>query len=172
MPVWRELPPYFRKRTGTVYTVQAADALSKLADKYYGDANAWPAIWLATNAKSEEDSSFRAFDNPNLLVVGQQLWIPPAEEAAQLASQYRAERESVLAAAPKTLRLPDLGGRTVVAVTENAYTPLNFVDPVTGDAVGWEYDATNEICRRLNCEVDWQLSSWDAMITAVKEGQF
>ena len=57
--------------------------------------------------------------------------------------------------------LPDLGGRTVVAVTENAYTPLNFVDPVTGDAVGWEYESINEICRRLNCEVDWQLSSWD-----------
>jgi polar amino acid transport system substrate-binding protein len=74
--------------------------------------------------------------------------------------------------AAKTLRLPDLKGRTVVAVTENAYTPLNFVDPATGKAVGWEYDAVNEICRRLNCAVDWKLSSWDAMIPAVKDGQF
>ena len=73
---------------------------------------------------------------------------------------------------PKTLRLPDLKGRTVAAVTENAYTPLNFVDPATGKAVGWEYDAVNEICRRLNCAVDWQVTSWDAMIAAVKEGQF
>ena len=31
--------------------------------------------------------------------------------------------------APMTLRLPDLEGREVIAVTENAYTPLNFVDP-------------------------------------------
>ena len=68
--------------------------------------------------------------------------------------------------------LPDLGGRKVAAVTENAYTPLNFVDPATGKAVGWEYDAVNEICRRLNCVVDWQVTSWDAMIAAVKEGQF
>jgi polar amino acid transport system substrate-binding protein len=60
----------------------------------------------------------------------------------------------------------------VVAVTANDYTPLNFVDPVTGEAVGWEYDAVNEICRRLNCTVDWQVSSWDTMIAAVKEGQF
>ena len=30
----------------------------------------------------------------------------------------------------------------------------------------------NEICRRLNCAVDWKLSSWDAMIPAVKAGQF
>jgi ABC-type amino acid transport substrate-binding protein len=74
--------------------------------------------------------------------------------------------------AAKTLRLPDLKGLKVAAVTENAYTPLNFVDPTTGKAVGWEYDAVNEICRRLNCAVDWKLSSWDAMIPAVKDGQF
>jgi ABC-type amino acid transport substrate-binding protein len=72
----------------------------------------------------------------------------------------------------KTLRLPDLEERTVVAVTGNDYTPLNFVDPLTGQAVGWEYDAVNEICRRLNCEVDWQVTSWDTMIAAVQEGQF
>ena len=60
----------------------------------------------------------------------------------------------------------------MAAVTENAYTPLNFVDPATGKAVGWEYDAVNEICRRLNCTVDWQVTSWDAMIPAVQDGQF
>ena len=35
-------------------------------------------------------------------------------------------------------KLPDLKGRTIRAVTENAYVPLNFVDPKTGKAVGWE----------------------------------
>ncbi len=74
--------------------------------------------------------------------------------------------------APNTLRLPDLEGRTVVAVTGNDYTPLNYVDPASGKAVGWEYDAVNEICRRLNCAVDWQVTSWDTMIAAVQEGQF
>jgi ABC-type amino acid transport substrate-binding protein len=68
--------------------------------------------------------------------------------------------------------LPDLGGRTVVAVTGNDYVPLNFVDPLDGVAKGWEYDATNEICRRLNCVVDWNVTSWEAMIAAVAEGQF
>ena len=33
--------------------------------------------------------------------------------------------------------LPDLGGRTVTVVTENAYPPLQFVDPKTGEQVGW-----------------------------------
>ncbi len=68
--------------------------------------------------------------------------------------------------------LPDLKGRTVVAVTENNYLPLNFVDPKTGKGIGWEYDAVNEMCKRLNCKVDWQLSSWETMIAAVKNGQF
>lgn len=69
-------------------------------------------------------------------------------------------------------KLPDLQGRTVVAVTGNDYTPLNFIDPKTGEAVGWEYDAVNEICRRLNCKVDWKVSAWDTMISAVHNGQF
>ena len=36
------------------------------------------------------------------------------------------------AAAAQAQDVPDLGGRTIVAVTENAYTPLNFADPDTG----------------------------------------
>ncbi|HUW69209.1 MAG TPA: transporter substrate-binding domain-containing protein [bacterium] len=68
--------------------------------------------------------------------------------------------------------LPDLKGRTIIAVTENAYTPLNFVDPKTGKSVGWEYDAVNEIAKRLNAKVEWKLSSWDLMIQSVRDGQF
>lgn len=68
--------------------------------------------------------------------------------------------------------LPDLKGRTIVAVTENAYTPLNFVDPKTGKAMGWEYDATEEIARRLHAKVEWKVTSWDTMIQAVRDGQF
>lgn len=68
--------------------------------------------------------------------------------------------------------LPDLQGRVIQAVTENAYTPLNFVDPKTGQAVGWEYDAVNEIGRRLNAKIEWNVSSWDTMIQAVRSGQF
>lgn len=92
----------------------------------------------------------------------------PAREAAP-AESAAAPTESEAAAGSA---LPNLGGRTVVAVTGNDYVPLNFIDPATGEAVGWEYDAVNEICRRLNCVVDWQVTSWEAMIPAVVEGQF
>lgn len=77
-----------------------------------------------------------------------------------------------LAAASAEHTLPNLEGRTILAVTENAYTPLNFVDPATGEGVGWEYDAMNEIGKRLNANIEWHLSSWDTMIQAVKQGQY
>jgi polar amino acid transport system substrate-binding protein len=67
--------------------------------------------------------------------------------------------------------LPDLAGREVVVVTENAYPPLQFLDK-DGAAVGWEYDAMAEIAKRLNITVKYENTSWDAMIPAVSEGQY
>lgn len=88
-------------------------------------------------------------------------------------------RRSVLAALAFVLAaplanaqgLPDLAGREIVVVTENAYPPLQFLDRA-GMAVGWEYDAMAEIAKRLNTRVSYQNISWDAMIPAVSEGQF
>lgn len=75
-------------------------------------------------------------------------------------------------AGPSAAELPDLGGREVTVVTENAYPPLQFIDPATGAQVGWEYDAMDEIARRLNMVVTYENSSWDAMIPAVSAGQY
>jgi len=67
--------------------------------------------------------------------------------------------------------LPDLGGKEIVVVTENAYPPLQFLDK-DGQAIGWEYDAMAEIAKRLNATIKYENISWDAMIPAVSEGQF
>jgi polar amino acid transport system substrate-binding protein len=67
--------------------------------------------------------------------------------------------------------VPDLAGREIVVVTENAYPPLQFLDG-SGAAIGWEYDALAEIAKRLNAVVTYQNTSWDAMIPAVSEGQY
>jgi polar amino acid transport system substrate-binding protein len=67
--------------------------------------------------------------------------------------------------------MPDLGGRAVTVVTENAYPPLQFLD-ASGAAIGWEYDAMAEIAKRLNMTVTYETISWDAMIPAVSEGQY
>jgi polar amino acid transport system substrate-binding protein len=68
--------------------------------------------------------------------------------------------------------LPDLNGRSIKAVTENAYFPLNFEDPATGKGIGLEYEVFNEIARRINAKVEWSLMAWDPMIEAVRQGQF
>ncbi len=67
--------------------------------------------------------------------------------------------------------LPDLAGKAIVVVTENAYPPLQFMDK-SGAAIGWEYDAMAEIAKRLNVVVTYENTSWDAMIPAVSEGQY
>ncbi len=68
--------------------------------------------------------------------------------------------------------LPDLGGQEVVIVTENAYPPLQFIDPKSGDAIGWEYDAIEELASRLNFTPVIENTSWDAMIAAVGAAQY
>ncbi len=68
--------------------------------------------------------------------------------------------------------LPDLGGRTVVVATENAYPPFNFIDEETGEALGWDFDTLGEICARLNCELEYIETGWEGMIVAVSNGEY
>ncbi|MEL6679022.1 MAG: transporter substrate-binding domain-containing protein [Pseudomonadota bacterium] len=72
----------------------------------------------------------------------------------------------------QSLPVDSLKGRTVVVVTENAYPPLQFIDPSSGNAIGWEYDALEEIAARTGMSYEIQNTSWDAMIPAVSEGQY
>jgi hypothetical protein len=61
---------------GEIYVVQSDDWLSKIAEKNYGDGLAYPAIVEATNAKAAGDDTFAFIGNPDLIEVGQRLWIP------------------------------------------------------------------------------------------------
>jgi hypothetical protein len=66
----RQAPP------GEEYTIQAGDWLTKISEKYYGDPQAYRPIIEATNAKAAEDSTFATVNDPNLIIVGQKLWVP------------------------------------------------------------------------------------------------
>jgi polar amino acid transport system substrate-binding protein len=68
--------------------------------------------------------------------------------------------------------LPDLGGRAVTVAVENAYTPFNYYDETTGEALGWDYDAVGEICARVNCVPEFKEVAWDGLILAVSQSQF
>ncbi|MCG3210335.1 MAG: hypothetical protein FOGNACKC_03966 [Anaerolineae bacterium] len=56
--------------------VQADDWLSKIADKFYGNVLAYPAIVEATNAQGGD---YATITNPDVIEPGWKLCIPPAE---------------------------------------------------------------------------------------------
>jgi WD40 repeat protein len=68
--------PFRQYPDGEAYWVLADDWLSKIAQKYYGDAMAYPIIVAATNAKASGDHSFARIADPNRIEIGQKLWIP------------------------------------------------------------------------------------------------
>jgi polar amino acid transport system substrate-binding protein len=68
--------------------------------------------------------------------------------------------------------LPDLGGRTITVAVENAYPPFNSIDESTNEGVGWDYDAVNEICKRLNCKPEFKQASWDGIFPAMQAGEY
>ncbi len=81
LSVAQAAPPAQTEGEGQEYVVQADDWLSKIADKFYGDMFAYPSIVEATNAKAADDDSFAMIDNPDVIEIGQKLWIPAADMA-------------------------------------------------------------------------------------------
>lgn len=71
----RAAPPW-QAPDGEEYTVQGGDWLTKIADKYYGNPQEYPVIIEATNARAGQDNDFALITDPNLIRVGQKLWIP------------------------------------------------------------------------------------------------
>lgn len=97
------------------YSVQADDWLSKLADKFYGDLLAYPAIFDATNAVAATDSTYATIANADLIEVGWKLCIPSSDDAQALLSGGAMESDS-MAAAPSA-------GATYVLVPKNLGNP-------------------------------------------------
>ncbi len=68
---------------------------------------------------------------------------------------------------------PNLNGCVLRIAVENAYQPFNYIDPNTGQAVGYDYDVFAEICARINCQPEFIETSWDAMVAIMGgEGSF
>jgi len=65
--------------------------LSRLSDKFYGDLLAYPVIVEATNAKAAEDDTYTFITDPDVIEIGQKLWIPTPEEAAILLAELEEE---------------------------------------------------------------------------------
>jgi polar amino acid transport system substrate-binding protein len=68
--------------------------------------------------------------------------------------------------------MPDLKGQTITVAVENAYPPFNYIDEATGEAIGWDYDAVREICKRINCVADFRQAAWDGIFPAMQAGEY
>ncbi len=113
----------------TDVVVQADDWLSKIADKFFGDVLAYPAIAEATNAKAGTDDSYAKIEDVNIIEPGWKLCIPTAEYAQTVLG---IGVEPV--AEPEAAQLPTIEeGKTNVAFV--------YIGPI-GDG-GWTY-AHNE----------------------------
>ncbi len=66
----------------------------------------------------------------------------------------------------------DLGGREVTVAVENAYLPFNYIDPSTGEAAGWDYEAWDAICAEINCTPVYVEAAWEGMIQSVADGLY
>lgn len=94
---------------------------------------------------------------------------------AEQATTTTAEATTTTAGATTTTEveaaLPDLGGITVTVGVENAYLPFNFIPEGETEPTGWDYDAWNDICERLNCVPEFVESAWPAVIDQVAQGE-
>jgi hypothetical protein len=90
------------------YTVQVGDWLSKIADKYYGDVFAYPAIVTATNAQT--DAVYANITDPDMIEPGWTLCIPGADDVSASA-EAAAEADGAVAPTPDDplglIQLPD-----------------------------------------------------------------
>lgn len=66
---------------GSVYTVQAEDTLSRIAEKEYGDPLAFTAIVYYNNLRAAEDESINLIEDPNVVEPGWTIYLPTNEEA-------------------------------------------------------------------------------------------
>lgn len=78
-----------------------------------------------------------------------------------------------MAAGPVYDDLPDLGGAEIVIAMENQYLPFQFVDSrAPEEAIGFEYDLVNEVCRRINCAPTYEITSFELQLAGVSAGDY
>ncbi len=128
---------------GEDYTVQADDWLSKLADKFYGDVLAYPAITYYTNQMNAEDDSYAKITDSNVIEVGSKIYIPTQEEAEAYFSNAEGavvgamSEDAVKIGAIIPLSAPGSvsGGTAMKAAMEIALDEINAAGGVLGQPV-------------------------------------
>lgn len=143
-----------------VYTVQADDWLSKIADKFLGDGLAYPAILEATNQHHASDPTFAQIANPDVIEVGWQLCIPTGEWAGALLAET---------SAPAALEPADLVVFAAASLTES-FTEIgqNFETIYPGVTVSFNFAGSQQLVQQLGhgAPADLFASANNAQMTA------
>ncbi len=131
-------PPTQAGPCAQTYTIQADDWLSKLADKFLGNSQAYPAIAAATNEQHGQDSSFAAITNPDRIEVGWKICIPGPEQA------------QAFLAAPAGLAPADLTVFAAASLTE-AFTEIGrqFETEHPGVRVTFNFAGSQQLVQQL-----------------------
>ena len=125
--------------------VQADDWLSKIAEKFYGDPLAFPAIADATNAKAATDPSYTTIENADLIEIGWKLCVPPSGEATAMLEVSSGTDWFAQAAKP-------YAGMTIRGISEST-PPSNYAKDVLAPAFEKE----------TGIKVEFETTSWDQM---------
>jgi polar amino acid transport system substrate-binding protein len=75
-------------------------------------------------------------------------------------------------AGPGEGEAPDLGGMEIRVGVENAYPPFNYIDEITDEGVGWDYDALRAICEVINCTPIFVEAAWEGIFEATAAGEY
>lgn len=130
---------------GEAYVVQAGDWLSKLAEKYYGDPLAFSVIVEATNAKAAEDNSFTAIANPDVIEVGQKVWIPEAAGTAHAQPDHGAAPHWSYEGEAGPAHWGELDPSFAACATGSSQSPIDLTEAAAQDLanVVFNYQTSN-----------------------------
>jgi uncharacterized surface protein with fasciclin (FAS1) repeats len=110
------------------YVVQANDSLSTIADKYFGDIEAYQRIVEATNTAAADNQIYAVIDDPDVINVGQTLCIPGSPEAqTTLAGEEEATTPTAsAAAAPDQTEIEIPEGKAALLFENYSFVDLVF----------------------------------------------
>lgn len=66
----------------------------------------------------------------------------------------------------------DLEGRVLKIGSDTTYPPLEMIDEVTGEIIGFDIDLMRAICKEVNCQPEFITTAWDGIFTALQQGEF
>ena len=139
--------PSNQDREEEAYIVQVDDWPSKIADKFYDNVQAYPAIVEATNTKAAVDDSFTAIDTPDGIEIGQKLWIPAQIDPIQVALARRSDVTGIYKGFSSAASSPGIDITIYLNADQTfmrVYDYLNGESPVVQLGT-WELNETGQI---------------------------